>query len=52
MLVQVYRNSMLQTVAFEGLYLGITTSVHAEFESALIAQRLFISVCLDLGICA
>jgi len=51
-LVQVYRNNALQTVAFEGAFLGVSTSVHAEYESALIAQRLFTRLCLELGVCA
>ena len=38
-------NNQLVVLAWRSISLGVSTSVHAEFESAILAQRLFVELC-------
>ena len=50
--LQVLRHGALVTIAYDAVRLHDTTSVHAEFEAALLGQRLFPNHCLHLGPCS
>ena len=51
-IVQVMRDGVPVTIAYEGVRLVDSTNVKSEYEAAYLAQNLFFTMCLLLGVCS